>query len=187
MAVNHYFQGGRGIGNQAEKRLQEDLIVESIYINGGRGCINTSSIWASRHTEEIAQALAEKLGPIEALPPTDPNAGLAAFTIDGMATAIWDSIQDDLDEDGVTHVTEQYGDRLIEKELSGYIRPTIVHCKSPENAIAQKEYMFPFASVVECPEDKMLGTIGEDQVSAYSQSRGEEKGESLKWLSPVLG
>ena len=33
----------------------------------------------------------------------------------------------------------------------------------------------------------MLGTIGEDQVSAYSQSRGEEKGESLKWLSPVLG
>ncbi len=33
----------------------------------------------------------------------------------------------------------------------------------------------------------MLGTSGEDQVSAYSQSRGEEKGESLKWLSPVLG
>ena len=33
----------------------------------------------------------------------------------------------------------------------------------------------------------MLGTIGEDQVSAYSQSRGEEKEESLKWLSPVLG
>ncbi|MBT6412117.1 MAG: methionine synthase [Betaproteobacteria bacterium] len=33
----------------------------------------------------------------------------------------------------------------------------------------------------------MLGTIGEDQVSAYSQSRGEEKGESSKWLSPVLG
>ena len=151
------------IGDDCVDNWEEyiDLIVESIYINGGRGCINTSSIWASRHTEEIAQALAEKLGPIEALPPTDPNAGLAAFTIDGMATAIWDSIQDDLDEDGVTHVTEQYGDRLIEKELSGYIRPTIVHCKSPENAIAQKEYMFPFASVVECPEDKMLGTIGE--------------------------
>lgn len=33
----------------------------------------------------------------------------------------------------------------------------------------------------------MLGTIGEDQVSAYSESRGEEKRESLKWLSPVLG
>ena len=28
MAVNHYFQGGKGIGNQAEKRLHEDLIIE---------------------------------------------------------------------------------------------------------------------------------------------------------------
>ena len=154
------------IGDDCVDNWEEyiDIIVESIYVNGGRGCINTSSIWASRHTEEIAQALAEKLGPIEALPPTDPNAGLAAFTIDGMATAIWDSIEDDLDEDGVTHVTGQYGDRLVEKELCGYIRPTIVHCKSPENAIAQKEYMFPFASVVECPEDKMLSSIGETLV-----------------------
>lgn len=154
------------IGDDCVDNWEEyiDIIVESIYVNGGRGCINTSSIWASRHTEEIAQALAEKLGPIEALPPTDPNAGLAAFTIDGMATAIWDSIKDDLDEDGVTHVTGQYGDRLVEKELCGYIRPTIVHCKSPENAIAQKEYMFPFASVVECPEDKMLSSIGETLV-----------------------
>ena len=25
MAVNHYFQGGKGIGNQAEKRLHEDI------------------------------------------------------------------------------------------------------------------------------------------------------------------
>ena len=154
------------IGDDCVDNWEEyiDLIVESIFINGGRGCINTSSIWASRHTEEIAQALAEKLGPVEALAPTDPNAGLAAFTIDGMATAIWDSINDDLEEDGVTHVTAQYGDRLVEKELCGYIRPTIVHCKSPENAIAKKEYMFPFASVVECPEDQMLRTIGETLV-----------------------
>ena len=28
MAVNHYFQGGKGIGNDAEKRLHEDLIIE---------------------------------------------------------------------------------------------------------------------------------------------------------------
>ncbi|BCU99413.1 MAG: hypothetical protein CM15mV27_1320 [Caudoviricetes sp.] len=28
MAVNHYFQGGKGIGNQAEKRLHEDIIIE---------------------------------------------------------------------------------------------------------------------------------------------------------------
>ena len=34
MPVNHYFQGGRGIGNHAEKRLHEDLIVEGLKIYG---------------------------------------------------------------------------------------------------------------------------------------------------------
>ena len=34
MAVNHYFQGGKGIGNQAEKRLHEDLIIEGLKIYG---------------------------------------------------------------------------------------------------------------------------------------------------------
>ena len=34
MAVNHYFQGGDGIGSQGEKRLIEDLIVENLKIYG---------------------------------------------------------------------------------------------------------------------------------------------------------
>lgn len=34
MPVNHYFQGGNGIGNQAEKNLHEDLIVEGLKIFG---------------------------------------------------------------------------------------------------------------------------------------------------------
>ena len=34
MAINHYFQGGKGIGNTAEKRLHEDLIIEGLKIYG---------------------------------------------------------------------------------------------------------------------------------------------------------
>tara|TARA_E500000331_G_C17240713_1_gene706865 strand:- start:146 stop:964 length:819 start_codon:yes stop_codon:yes gene_type:complete len=34
MPINHYFQSGRGIGNAAEKRLHEDLIVEGLKIYG---------------------------------------------------------------------------------------------------------------------------------------------------------
>ena len=41
-------------------------MVDSVYLNSGRGCINCSGIWASRHTREIAAALAERLGPVEA-------------------------------------------------------------------------------------------------------------------------
>jgi len=137
-----------------------DLMAESIYINSGRGCINCSGIWASRHTQEIAQALAERLGPIEAKPPEDPEAGLAAFTVDGMAAAVWGMIEEDLKEDGVTDMTAPHGHRLVEQDRCAYLRPMIVHCSSPENAIAKKEYMFPFSTVVECPQDQMLAKIG---------------------------
>ncbi|MCA9167291.1 MAG: aldehyde dehydrogenase [Planctomycetales bacterium] len=137
-----------------------DLIAESIYINSGRGCINCSGVWASRHTREIAEALAERLGPIDALPPQDPNAGLAAFTVPGMGKAVWGMIEADLKESGVTHLTEKFGERLVEQERCSYLRPIIVHCTSPEAEIAKKEYMFPFATVVECPEADMLKKIG---------------------------
>ncbi|MCA9270517.1 MAG: aldehyde dehydrogenase family protein [Planctomycetales bacterium] len=137
-----------------------DVICDSIYLNSGRGCINCSGVWASRHTKEIAQAIAERLGPIEVKPPTDPSAGLAAFTVPGQAPAVWSMIEEDLKESGVTDMTGKYGARLVELERCAYIRPTIVHCASPDAAIAKKEYMFPFSTVVECPQDQMLAKIG---------------------------
>ena len=137
-----------------------DLICESIYINSGRGCINCSGVWASRHTKEIAAALAAKIGPIEVKPPTDPQAGLAAFTVHGQAKAVWGMIEADLKEEGVTDLTSQYGTRLVEMERCAYLRPMIVHCSAPENAIAKKEYMFPFSTVVQCPQADMLAKIG---------------------------
>ena len=36
----------------------------------------------------------------------------------------------------------------------------MVHCATPEPEIAKAEYMFPFVSVVECPQAKMLAAIG---------------------------
>jgi len=137
-----------------------DLMADSIFLNSGRGCINASGIWASRHTKEIAQALAERLGPVEVKPPDDPEATLAAFTNRDMSEAIWNSIEGDLNEDGVTHMTEPYGERLELHERCGYLRPTVVHAESPSAAIASKEFMFPFVSVVECPQEKMISEMG---------------------------
>ena len=137
-----------------------DRMADSIYLNSGRGCINCSGIWASRHTKEIAQALAARIGPVEVKPPEDPEAGLAAFTVPGMGKAIWESIEADCKEDGVTQATAEYGPRLEELERCAYLRPTIVHCTSPEAAIAKKEFMYPFSTVVECPEDQFLRKIG---------------------------
>ena len=149
-----------------------DLIADSVYLNSGRGCINCSGVWAPRHTREIAEAVAERIGPIEVKPPTDPDAKLAAFTVPGMAQAIWDSIETGLQEDGVTHVTERFGPRLETRPRCGYLRPTVVHCDSPDRGMANTEYMFPFVTVVECPQDQMLDRIGPTLVgSAITQDK----------------
>ncbi|MFO0898122.1 MAG: aldehyde dehydrogenase family protein [Pirellulales bacterium] len=137
-----------------------DLMADSVYLNSGRGCINCSGVWASRHTEEIAAALAKKLGPIEVKPPQDPTAGLAAFTVPGVAKAVWGDIEAALREPGVKHMTADYGPRLVEMERCAYLRPTVMHAESPKAAMAGKEYMFPFVTVVKCPQEQMLEAMG---------------------------
>ena len=50
--------------------------------------------------------------------------------------------------------------RVVKQERAEYLLPTVVHCDSPDAAIAKKEYMFPFVTVVDCPEASMLEKIG---------------------------
>jgi acyl-CoA reductase-like NAD-dependent aldehyde dehydrogenase len=162
---------GDDLVDQWEAHL--DMLVESVLLNGGRSCINCSGIWASRHTKEIAQALAERLGPVEVLPPEDPNAALAAFTVPGMAKGVWGMIESDLQEAGVTNATDRFGPHLVEMERCAYVRPMVVHSESPDTAVAGREYMFPFVSVVQCPQDQMLRKIGPTLVcSAITRDEG---------------
>ena len=139
-----------------------DMMVESVAINSGRGCINCSGIWASRHTHAIADAIAKRLAAIRPLDPEDPAASLAAFTVPGQALAISQSIDQDVAQPGVADVTARYRDvpRLVPHGKADYLLPTVVHCDSADAAISQKEYMFPFVSVVKCEEAKMLERIG---------------------------
>ena len=137
-----------------------DLMVESVLSNSGRSCINCSGIWASRHTREIAAAIAKQIGPVDVLPPTDPQAQLAAFTVPAMATGTNAMVQQDLAESGVEDMTAEYGEKLIEREHCAYLRPMVVHADSPDCSVAAKEYMFPFVSVVQCPQADMLRRIG---------------------------
>jgi acyl-CoA reductase-like NAD-dependent aldehyde dehydrogenase len=152
------------IGDDQVDRWEEflEVMVDSVFLNSGRGCINCSGIWASRHTREIADAIARRLAPIQPLPPDHPEASLAAFTVPGVAGAINQSIDADLKAPGVTDVTARHrsGDRLLKQGNADYLLPTVLHCESPDAAAASKEYMFPFVTVVECPEAKMLDAIG---------------------------
>ena len=143
-----------------EKHL--DLMVESVFGNSGRGCINCSGIWASRHGRDIAEAIARRLADVRPLPPEDPEASLAAFTVPGVADAVSQAIDADLQAPGVTDVTAKHRDipRVMKQGRADYLLPTVVHCESPDAAIAKKEYMFPFVTVVDCPEAQMIDRIG---------------------------
>ena len=139
-----------------------DMMVESVFINSGRGCINASGIWASRHTRGIADAIAQRLAAIRSLPPDHPDASLAAFTVPGVADAISNAIDAELKVPGVTDVTAAYrkGGRLVKEGRADYLLPTVLHATNPGVPVARQEYMFPFVTVVECPQNAMLDAIG---------------------------
>ena len=164
-----------------------DLMVDSVYLNSGRGCINCSGVWASRHTKEIAAALAERLGPIDAKPPEDPSAALAAFTVPGQAQGIHASILAKIKEDGAEDMTAKFGSRLVEKGSAVYLRPWVIHVDSPEKKLAQSEYMFPYVTVVQCPQAEMIEKISGTLVcSAITNDKawGQQLMEATQHRSP---
>lgn len=155
-----------------------DLLIDSVLVNSGRSCISCSGIWASRHTRDIAEALASRLAGVDVRSPQDSAAELAAFTVPEQARQINQLIEQELKQPGVEEVTakSRNGNRLVEKERCAYLRPTVVQCDSPDAAIAKKEYMFPFVTVVRCPQDKMLEAIGPTLVcSAITQDPAFQK------------
>ena len=75
----------------------------------------------------------------------------------------------------MTDVTAKYrpGARVVKQGKAEYLLPTVVHATSPEAAITKKEYMFPFVTVVECPQAKMLEAIGPTLVCSRSPTNPE--------------
>lgn len=134
-----------------------DTIVNSIVENGGRSCINASGVWVTRHATEIAEGLAERLARIRPRAEEDPDALLAPFADAGVAARIDAQIQAALREPGARDVTASYredGGRLSEWQGCSYLLPTVVECVDASHPLANREFLFPFASVVHvAPED----------------------------------
>jgi acyl-CoA reductase-like NAD-dependent aldehyde dehydrogenase len=139
-----------------------DVMASSISDNGGRSCINASAIVVPKYAAEIADALAQKLGPITPTRNDDPEARLSGFANTKMAEFIDSQIEDGLKTPGGTDVTAKYrnGPRKVEFEGGVYLRPTIVQCDSFAHPLANKEYLCPYASVVQCPQADVLHQIG---------------------------
>ena len=151
------------LGEDAADRWQQytDLTAASIAANGGRSCINASSVWTPKNADQIAEALAKKLATVKALPADDPKAEIAAFSNPAMAERMNASIDAMLAAGGAVDLTEKFRGtpRLVRQGRLAWLLPTIVRCDR-DHPLANKEYLFPFASVVECPTAEIPEAIG---------------------------
>ena len=75
---------GEDCVDEWEKYL--DVMVASIVENGGRSCVNASSVWTPAHAEEISEALAERLARIFPRAAEDEAAQLAPFADPNVAS-----------------------------------------------------------------------------------------------------
>ena len=160
-----------------------DVMAASISDNGGRSCINASAIVVPKYAAEIADALAQKLGPIAPTTLDDANARLSGFANPKMADFIDGAIKEGLKTTGATDVTAKYRNPLTrpsatlspsDGERDGvrgssrkvtfdggtFVRPTIVLCDSFAHPLANREFLCPYASVVQVPQGDMLKHIG---------------------------
>lgn len=139
-----------------------DEFVECIAANGGRSCINISAIWTTKNSKAIAEAVATRLAKVQARAWDDPNAELAAFGNPDVGVALSGMVDEGLKTPGAEDVTQRIRGtpRLVREGRCAWVLPTIVHVNSTEHPLTNKEFLFPYASVVECPQSDMLKRIG---------------------------
>jgi len=157
-----------------------DVIESSILTNGGRSCINASSVWTPRNGRALAEALADRLAKIEAKPADDPDAQIAAFANPAVAESISGAIDRgllhgleyqtvppgavdrSLNEPPAVDLTERIrgSSRLVKRGRVANLLPTIIWCETTDHPLCNREFLFPYASVVECPIERMPEAIG---------------------------
>jgi acyl-CoA reductase-like NAD-dependent aldehyde dehydrogenase len=142
-----------------------DVMVESISNNGGRSCVNASGVWVTRHADRIAEALADRLSAVAPRAADDPEAVLAPFADPGIAQRISATIDQDMAGDegsGGAHdasAARRGPARVVTVHGGTYLLPTIVRCAAT-HPLANREFLFPFASVVEVAADELPSVLG---------------------------
>jgi acyl-CoA reductase-like NAD-dependent aldehyde dehydrogenase len=145
-----------------EWRRYLDVMASSIAENGGRSCVNASGVWTTAHAREIGEALADRLAAIRPRAEDDPEAQLAPFANPRVAEAISGMIDRELEVPGAVDLTaaRRGGPRLVTWEGATYLLPTVVLCDSPDHPLANREFLFPFASVVPITAAQIPDALG---------------------------
>jgi hypothetical protein len=146
------------------------LLAESVAAGGGRSCINASGVWLPRglrpQGRELAAALARELAALEPRPLDDPGAVLAAWSDPQAARRVSELLDRLLQTPGAHDLSRSVRgpERLVTAHGLTFLLPTVVWCEDPDHPLAQMELLFPFAAVVEVPEEELLDRLGSSLV-----------------------
>jgi len=138
-----------------------DVAVTSILENSGRSCVNASGVWMTEGADAFAEALAERLARVAPRPADDEAAEIAPFANPAVAERISAMLDADLAQPGARDVTAAHrgGSRLVRTGDGTYLLPTVVRCE-PDHPLANREFLFPFAAVVEVPAAALPSALG---------------------------
>jgi len=152
---------GPDVADQWEQYI--DVIAESISSNGGRSCVNASGVWVTKYGDQIADALAQRLSQVVPRSSDDAEAVLAPFADPDTARRISAMIDADMSGEGGTardaSAAVRHADRVASAHGGNYLLPTIVRCDA-SHPLANREFLFPFASVVEVPAAELPECLG---------------------------
>ena len=151
---------GPDVVDDWEKYL--DVMVASIAENSGRSCVNASGVWVTKHAAAIAEALADRLAKIQPLVAEDEKAQLAPFADPRVPERISKMIDEMLREPGARDVSaaKRGSGRAVSWQGCSYLLPTIVECANGDHPLANREFLFPFASVVTLRPDEIPERLG---------------------------
>jgi hypothetical protein len=146
-----------------------DVIAESIASNGGRSCVNASGVWVTKHGDAIAEGLAARLARVTPREADDPDAVLAPFadpTVPTRVSAIIDAELAAVGPDGQTAraardvTAASRGEaRVVDHAGGTYLLPTVIRCDRT-HSLANREFLFPYASVVEVDAGELPSCLG---------------------------
>ncbi|HVL13357.1 MAG TPA: aldehyde dehydrogenase family protein [Gemmata sp.] len=139
-----------------------DLLVEAVAANGGRACVNASAVWTPKNADAIALGIAKRFAAMKPRAWDDPACEISAFAKPEVAEAINNMVEEALKTPGARDVTQEVRGtpRLVKEGRVAYLLPTVIRCDTPDHPLANKEFLFPYASVIEYPQSDLLKRIG---------------------------
>jgi acyl-CoA reductase-like NAD-dependent aldehyde dehydrogenase len=150
-------------GDTAGKWSRYDELLDAcVLYNGGRSCINTSTIVVPSGGQELAQRLAKRWAGLMGKALDDGTGVLAGFAGSDRAQALSDEVDRMLQTKGAVDCSAAVrpGGRVHEEHGLSFVLPTVIWADDPSHPLARCERPFPLVCVVEVPEENIPTWLG---------------------------